>query len=353
MASESAFESTVTLEYPLVGAHRNAPGRGGWRARFALLGLVAALGCHSSPPAVAPPAPAAGGSQRARLIAAAGRPAGAALALPDLSYSRVQRSADSAKAKLRELEAIRTEGLSHEDQLSLELLKWSATRATWEPDLYWYTFEILPAVSPLRSVTAALSAAPIRTPKERDAYLELLKSVGGVIDGMREKMVVQAARQIIVPREQITNNLPYLRSFAAASGSSPFALSAARLGQVPESDRAGFAARAAGVIDGVLVPKMNTLFRYVETDLLPRAPHGVGLAQYPGGKEAYRILVRRETTLDVTPEQVHEIGLKAVADINQRMQRVRDSLGFKGTKAEFHEQLRRDPRFYVKKSANG
>jgi len=315
--------------------------------RLAVAAVVAALGCHSGPPAGAPAA-AAGNVELERLAAEAARPAGRGTALPDLSLGAAERSADSGRAVLRRLEAIKVGSLSHQEQLTWELLKWAATRATWEPDLYWYTFEILPAISPFRSVTGALGSAPIRTAAERSSYLDRLNRAGAVVDGMREKMVGQAARRIILPREQITNSVPYLKSFTAPSDKSPFALSPTRLAQVPEAERSSFAAQAAQTIEGVLVPKVNALIRYVETDLAPQAPNDVGIGQYPGGKEAYRILVKRETTLEVTPEEVHEIGLRAVAEINERMQRVRDSLGFKGTKAEFHEQLRRDPRFYVK-----
>jgi uncharacterized protein (DUF885 family) len=317
--------------------------------RGLLVALVATSACHSPPP-VSPPAPSEGASDLARLIADAGRrpPTGT---LPDLTLARAERTADSARAMLQRLDRIATGTLTHEETLSFELLKWQATRATTEPEVYWYSFELLPAISPLRSVAGVLAAAPIATEPDRTAYLALLTNVGSVIDGMREKMMGQAARGIVVPREQIALSLPYVRSFAAEAGTSPLALTAPRLGGLPESVRASFSEQTARIIDTVLRPKVGALIRYVEAELAPKAPAGVGLAQYPGGKEAYRILVKRETTLDVTPERVHEIGLAAVADIEARMQRVRDSLGWKGTKAEFHEQLRRDPRFYVKTPA--
>jgi uncharacterized protein (DUF885 family) len=54
------------------------------------------------------------------------------------------------------------------------------------------------------------------------------------------------------------------------------------------------------------------------------------------------------TTLDVTPEEVHRLGLEAVADTEAQMADLRRTIGFTGTKAEFHAQLRSDPRFFVK-----
>src|SRR5689334_17933723 len=85
-----------------------------------LLFLLAA--CHSAPPSVTPAATDAS-PDLARLIADAGRRPPAA-ALPDLTFARAERTADSARAMLRRLDAIPTAGLAHEEKLSLELLKW-------------------------------------------------------------------------------------------------------------------------------------------------------------------------------------------------------------------------------------
>src|SRR5207253_622146 len=102
-------------------------------------------------------------------------------------------------------------------------------------------------------------------------------------------------------------------------------------------------------ISGEIVPRARTLVRYVDQDVRPRAPANVGMSQYPGGREAYRIKVKIETTLpDATPEQIYKNGLRGIASIDSQMKRIRDSLGFKGTRAAFHKQLRKDPQFYEK-----
>ena len=54
------------------------------------------------------------------------------------------------------------------------------------------------------------------------------------------------------------------------------------------------------------------------------------------------ISVKIQTTLDVTPEQVHQIGLDGVAELNRQMAEIRKQLGWQGTKAQFHEHLRED-----------
>ena len=312
--------------------------------RALAVALAALLACQ--PAAVAPPAAPTPSAALAGIVAelSAARPAAAAM--PEVSLSAIERQADSARVLLARLDQVSAAGLSHEEELTLELLRWDAGRRMSEVDVYWYSFPVVTAISPMRTVQTVLAAQPLATDSQRVAYLSLLGRAGSVLDGIGTKTAEQTRRGIVVPREQIDLNLPYIRSFAQPAASHPLAPGAARLAQVPENLRPAFETQVKRVIDSAVAPRALALARAVD-ELRPVAPDAVGLWQYPGGLDAYRILVRRETTLDVTPEEVHQIGLRAVAAINARMQQVRDSLGFKGSRAEFHEQLRRDRRFYV------
>jgi uncharacterized protein (DUF885 family) len=94
-------------------------------------------------------------------------------------------------------------------------------------------------------------------------------------------------------------------------------------------------------------PAFERIAASLEGDYLKAAPAGVGLSQYPGGREYYRFLVRRETTTELSPRQIHDIGLREVARIDAEMAAIRASLGFRGTAQEFHATLRADRRFYA------
>ena len=82
-----------------------------------------------------------------------------------------------------------------------------------------------------------------------------------------------------------------------------------------------------------LYPAIDRLLGLLSDEYLAEAPEAAGLYQYPGGEAYYRYLIRRETSLNLTPDQIHEIGLRAVAGIQQEMQTVRQQLGFAGTAA--------------------
>jgi uncharacterized protein (DUF885 family) len=117
---------------------------------------------------------------------------------------------------------------------------------------------------------------------------------------------------------------------------------------VPEAerDRLREAGRAA-VRDGV-VPAYRRFLEFMRNDYIPGARQTTGASDLPQGREYYAALVKSFTTLDVTPEQVHETGKKEVARIEAEMQQVMRESGFTGDFPAFLAFLRNEPRFYAK-----
>jgi len=102
---------------------------------------------------------------------------------------------------------------------------------------------------------------------------------------------------------------------------------------------------AATVIDEQVNPALQALLAFLETEYLPAArPPGIGAL--PGGKQVYSRLAQHFTTTELTPDEIHEIGLREVARIRREMEAVIDTVGFEGDIAAFNEVLRTDPQFY-------
>jgi uncharacterized protein (DUF885 family) len=117
---------------------------------------------------------------------------------------------------------------------------------------------------------------------------------------------------------------------------------------VPEGDRERLrdAARAA-VREGV-IPAYRRFLEFMTKEYIPGARKTTGASDLPQGRAYYDALVKSFTTLDVTPEQVHETGKKEVARIEAEMRTVMKDAGFTGDMPEFLKFLRTDPRFYAK-----
>ena len=113
-----------------------------------------------------------------------------------------------------------------------------------------------------------------------------------------------------------------------------------------EPDQRGqLQAEATRIIETELNPAFQELLSFLEETYLPaaRAP---GIGSLPGGKQVYSHLVQRFTTTDMTPDEIHEIGLQEVERIRRDMEAVIAEVGFQGDMTAFNTFLRTDPQFY-------
>ena len=113
----------------------------------------------------------------------------------------------------------------------------------------------------------------------------------------------------------------------------------------PEQTRLREAGRAA--ILSHVVPSYGKLLTFMKDKYLPACRGSIGASALPRGREFYRHRVRRFTTLDLTPEEVHSTGQMEVARIRQEMDKIILRVGFDGEFVDFIEHLRSEPRFYA------
>ncbi len=114
---------------------------------------------------------------------------------------------------------------------------------------------------------------------------------------------------------------------------------------VPAAERTRLTAAHREAITGELYPAFRRLRDFLKTEYLPSARDGYGIMYMKGGDKLYRYLVQSTTTLPLTPEEIHEIGLGEVARITGEMEKVRQEVGFKGSLQQFFDHLRSDPKY--------
>jgi uncharacterized protein (DUF885 family) len=117
---------------------------------------------------------------------------------------------------------------------------------------------------------------------------------------------------------------------------------------VPAADQERLRAAAREAISNKIIPGYKKLKEFFVNEYLPASFDQVGVWQRPNGDKAYAFYTRQYTTTDLTPDQIHEIGLKEVARIKAEMERVKEQVGFKGSMQEFFSYLRTDPKFFYK-----
>jgi uncharacterized protein (DUF885 family) len=114
---------------------------------------------------------------------------------------------------------------------------------------------------------------------------------------------------------------------------------------ITAADQARLKAAYAAQIRDVIIPAHRQMRDFLGNVYLPAARDTVGLSSLPGGDAYYTFLIRQNTTLPMTAEQVHQLGLTEVARILKGMEAQKQAVGFKGSLPTFFTFLRTDKQF--------
>lgn len=239
-------------------------------------------------------------------------------------------------------------GLTAEQQLTLNVLRWEASMQQDRAPHWWVDFSaVTPYASPVGSLARTIASLPLTSPTDTALTLRLLREVPALIDGIRLGLEQRATRGIRLSRAALPGSTALLRRFAAPGGGNPFAIAPAHAAALDDATRTAFLASGARIVTDGIVPAVARLVALLSGPYAQQAPDRVGLSQYPGGGAYYAWLVRWHTTLNRDADKVHRIGLAEVARIDSEMATIRSQVGFRGTRAEFHAQLAKDPRFFA------
>ncbi len=117
---------------------------------------------------------------------------------------------------------------------------------------------------------------------------------------------------------------------------------------VPSADQEKLKAEAAQVIREIVQPAYADLLKFFRDEYVPRTRTTLAAEALPDGKSYYRQKIREFTTLDLSPEEIHQTGVAEVAKLHAQMVEVMHETGFKGDFPAFLQFLRSDPQFYAK-----
>ena len=117
---------------------------------------------------------------------------------------------------------------------------------------------------------------------------------------------------------------------------------------IPEADRERLKAAGRSAIAQSVTPAYAELLAFFREEYLPNTRTTLGASEFPEGEAYYAQQIRQYTTLDLTAEEIHRIGLEEVARITAEMEKVKAEAGFAGTLAEFVRFLRSDPQFVAR-----
>ena len=187
-----------------------------------------------------------------------------------------------------------------------------------------------------------------RTAKDYQNFLSRMSDFGAQVDLAIANLKEGIQRGVVLPRFAVERLIPQLSFHVVDSPEDSvfFGPVQAFPKGVPAADRERLEAAYSTVIMEQVVPAYRRLRDFLAVQYLPAARETVGYSALPNGDAWYDFLVRYHTTTDLSPEQIHEIGLAEVERILGEMDAVRRQVGFDGDLAAFFDYLGSDPDFF-------
>lgn len=270
--------------------------------------------------------------------------------IPDLSLEAARKRTQLGRDILDLLDRVDDDQLPHDFALTSKLLRFYADCWVKDAERYWLAIDLADAFfygpfaqTPytggfiFSGINQAFAAFEFKKDGDGERYLAALADVARFLRQIHERTAGQAQRGIRIFRPQLAGARGLLTGLAS-SVAATLRVDAKRLAALSN------AATVAAVIDqrvsGDIARGFADLLAQLDADYEALAPEGVGMALLPGGAEVYRDLAAMNTTMDLTPEQIHARGHARMARIEAEMAEVRQRLGFAGGAAEFAVHLR-------------
>ncbi len=338
-----------------------------------LLAGIAPLALVSQSPAAAPSAKAPAPAQKLRKIFADSDEANMrrnplnALFRGDLRYADhlgdyttdayFVKERAAAQADLAALKSINRAALSADDKIAFDVFQWQTQLALkgLAPAMLALT-----AVRPVDhfngfhtfypSIESGAGAAPFKNVADYDNSLKRHKDYALMIDNAITQFRKGMKTGVVQPQIVVVNMIEQLDGLVAQKvEDSPFFGPTKKFPEtMSPTQHDAFTAAFRQSIENVITPAHRRLRDFLKTEYLPKARAGAGLVHMKGGAHLYRLMIEANTTLPLTADYVHNLGLSEVARILREMDAIKTQVGFKGSLPEFFAHVRTDPKFKPK-----
>jgi uncharacterized protein (DUF885 family) len=247
--------------------------------------------------------------------------------LGDVSLAEVARQHAESDAFLARLRAIPTTGMAENDRLSHEILERQFLRG----DVYYELKNYEMPIHQQGGIHTLLADLPLSVPLDSvehyEDYIARLHQVPRVL-GQLTEVLRAGVKDGLMPPKVVVDQLP--GQCEGIVSSDPFLLPLKKFpASFAEADKKRLTAALTQAAQEEVLPAYKTLAAFLRTEYAPKGRAAISVESLPDGKRRYAEAVKAMTTIEITPEAVHEIGVKEVARITAEMTRLAEAQGYK------------------------
>lgn len=260
------------------------------------------------------------------------------------------------------------EALTEDGQLSFDMWEYALEQAEMAAPFanYGYIFGRGGRHSAIPSFL--ISYHKIENESDVESYLARLRDIDRVFDQLLERIQAAADDGIRQPQfgydsaisqiQRVTSGIPFNTS--DDSPNSPLWLDfqtklqgLSANGVINEEQSLAYLAQAREILAGEVLTSYQKVLSWLQENRQFASAEPQGAGALPNGEEYYNYRLRRMTTLDLSANEIHDIGLAEVARLRSEMEAIKDAVGYAGSLEEFFVFMREDPQFYYPNTDEG
>ena len=280
----------------------------------------------------------------------------------DYSQASFDRSVAMSKDQLARLREIDAEGLDKSEALSLTLYSQRLENGLADTQWRYHGYPVNQMFGVHSSIPSFLiNQHLIANKAEAEAYIARVRAVPEVLSHVIEDLNIRADQGIIAPKFVFPHSIRDSQNIIAGIGDDAGAEQnplvedfKAKLDKLELDDslRADLLAQLNQALAEQFAPAYRELIVTLQA-LGERSEGNFGVWSLPNGAAYYANALKRITTTDMTPDQIHQLGLDEVARIQDEMRGIMQQVGFEGDLQAFFEFMRSDPQFYLPDTDEG
>ncbi len=270
----------------------------------------------------------------------------------DLSKQGREQRRAHLQQTFDQLQKFGTQGLSEQDALSVRLLSYDLRTQLDALDLDTHLLRVGQLFGSHTRVYLTIDRMPSFTVKDCENIITRLHAVPAYVDqniAILNEAIERGITQPKIVADLVTEQLK--AQVAQDASTTPLLEFLKKMpANIPETDRERLRKQATDAFENDFRPAWRKYLDYMQTTYAAHVRPEIGIESLKNGKEDYAILIRRLTTTNMTPEEIHKIGLAEVDRIEGEMLAIARQTGFTGSVSELEVKLANDPaqRFHSK-----
>jgi len=263
----------------------------------------------------------------------------------DGSLAHVEQARKEMERWLERFRGIDTTGFPEQEKLNQELMVRNLKSQIESIDLKLHEMPVDQFYGAHLQLAQFVSSIPFNNSKQYEDYLARLQKIPGLMTDLIEILKLGAKDKLLPPKFLLEKTVEQCKSIAAPAGeANAFGQPVSRFPEgVPEADRKRLHDAIVAAVDTEVRPAYTKLANYIATDYAPKGRTDPGMWALPNGDALYRFRIRQQTTTNMDPEAIHQLGLSEVARIETDELVIAKKLGFDDLK-KFRASLKTNPK---------